>query len=200
MKKSRYAALFLAAVLSVSAFGSCNRHKPSTNIDDISIADVTTVPVAQNKIPADMGQSVTVNDTTFTLNSVISPENINENGQRYVFFDVTIKNNTDTTYSLSTLNNFYIILNGSTNVYSDVRTQLYAMQHFKDDAYFSDPFDIPAQSEFKGIVGGFLLDQNTTDFSVGFFPTKDTPTAKGDVIMIDVKSDSIVAPDASLLK
>ena len=148
MKKSRYAALFLAAVLSVSAFGSCNRHKSSTNIDDISIADVTTVPVAQNKIPADMGQSVTVNDTTFTLNSVISPENINENGQRYIFFDVTIKNNTDTTYSLSTLNNFYIILNGSTNVYSDVRTQLFALSRFKENTFFSDPFDIPANSEY----------------------------------------------------
>ena len=200
MKKFRAAALALAAVLTVSSMVGCKRNTGSDSSSSINIADMTTVPIGENKITASVGQSTTVNDTVFTLNSVISPADAEAEGKRYVYFDITINNNSSETYSLSTLNNFYLTMSDGTDVYSDVRTELYAMQNFKEGAYFSDPFDIAANSTFSGVVGGFLVDKNAESFSVGFFPTKGMPTAKGDVIIIDVNANDIIAPSAELLK
>ena len=201
MKRLKKAAITMAAFLTAVSIASCDRKTvSSTTTTDISIADTTTVPIGQNKINAAVGEAVTANDTVFTLNSIISPEEHSEDDKRYIYFDVTITNNTGSAYSLSTLNNFYLTLPNGSEVYEDVRTQLFAMSKFKEGSYFSDPFDIPANSEFKGIVGGFLIDKNAESVTVGFFPTKDSPTAKGDVILINVNAADFKTPDASVLK
>ena len=200
MKKFRTAALAMAVLLTAASFAGCNRKKVSSvNPDSMTIYEGTTVPVGENKTYSKIGEAVTINDTVFTINSVISPEELTEDDKRYIYFDVTINNNSGAAYSLSTLNNFYLTMNDGTEVYEDVRTQLYAMSHFKEESYFSDLFDVPA-GEFKGIVGGFLIRKDAESFTVGFFPTKDTPTAKGDVILIEVNASDIITPDASILK
>jgi len=201
MNINKITAIALTVIAAASAFAGCRRtSKTSVSEQSFSAVEPTTVVVGENKIRADLLQSVSANDTVFTLNSVVSPENMEAEGCKYVYFDITIKNNTNSAYSLSTLNNFYLIMPDGEEVYSDVRTQLFAMSRFKDDAYFNDPFEIPANGEFSGIVGGFLVDKNAESFTVGFFPTKDSPSDKDDVMLIDITSDKIKAPDASILK
>ena len=207
MKKFKSAALALAAVLTLASAAGCNRQTVSGNNTTVSdgranVQDspAETTPIGENKHDSSIGTPVTANDTTFTINSVISPDNMEEEGKKYIYFDVTIKNDSAADYSLSTLNNFYITMNDGTDVYSDVRTQLFALSRFKENTFFSDPFDIPANSEFNGIVGGFLVDKNAESFTVGFFPTKDDPTAKSDVIVVPVNASDITAPSADLLK
>lgn len=197
MKKFRTAAMAMSLLLAAS-FAGCNR-KTVSNIGVENNVPATTVPIGENEINAALGTAIKANDTVFTLNSVISPENTEEDGKRYIYFDISIAN-PGTAYSLSTLNNFYILMNDGTKIYEDVRTQLSAMTIFREGTFHSDPFDIPEHGEFKGIVGGFLVDKNAECFTVGFFPTKDTPTAKGDVILINVNASDIKAPDATMLK
>lgn len=204
MKMNRLTALALAAVMGSAIFTGCGQKKskiedqPSEQSSEIILDDAEHL--GKNKIKANLLETVSANDTVFTLNSVVSPEDKEDEGCRYVYFDVSIKNNTDTAYTLSTLNNFYLILDDGTEVYSDIRTQLYALSNFKENAYFSDPFEIPANGEFKGLVGGFLLKKDVEKFTVGFYPTKDSPRAKGDVMLIDITTDKIQTPDASIIK
>ena len=203
MKLYKLTALTLTAVLAAISVAGCGQktkkiepaHQQSSQIvyDDAE-------HIGENKIKANLLETVSANDTVFTLKSVISPDNMEDEGCNYIYFDVTIKNNSSTAYTLSTLNNFYLIMPDGTEVYSDIRTQLFAMSRFKENTYFSDPFEIPANGEFSGIVGGFLLDKNAESFTVGFFPTKDSPRAKGDVMLIDVAASDIKAPDASIMK
>lgn len=202
MQRLKKAAVTMAAFLTAVSVASCNRKTVSsvnTN-ENVSIVEATTVAVGENKIYAKLGEAVTANDTVFTINSVISPEELSADGKRYIYFDISLTNNTASAYSLSTLNNFYIVTENNEELYEDVGTQLFAMSKFKDDVYFSDPFDISANSEFNGIVGGFIVDKDTESFTVGFYPTKDTPTAKSDVILINVTSADIQTPDPSVLK
>lgn len=204
MKFNKYTALALVAVMSASVAAGCGEKKKTNDSSATSqtseIINDDEAHIGENKIEADLSETVSANDTVFTLNSVISPENMEDEGCIYVYFDVNIKNNSDTAYDLSTLNNFYIVTEDGTELFSDIRTQLFAMSRFKENTYFSDPFQIPANGEFKGIVGGFMLDKNVKNFTVGFYPTKDSPRDKGDVMLIDITSDKIQAPDASILK
>ena len=203
MKTNRFTALALAAVMGAAITTSCGQKKTTVTDTPSQTSEIImddAEHIGKNKIKANLLETVSANDTVFTLNKVVSPEDKEDNGCRYVFFDVTIKNNSSTAYTLSTLKNFYITLEDGTDIYSDIRTQLYASSNFKENTYFSDPFEIPANGEFKGLVGGFLLDKKVEKFTVGFFPTKDSPRAKGDVMVIDVTADNIQAPDASILK
>ncbi len=205
MKFNRFTALALTAIMSASAAVSCGEKKiisdsSSITPDSSQIIMDDEEHLGENKIKADLLETVSANDTVFTLNSVISPENVEDEGCRYVYFDVNIKNNSDSAYTLSTLNNFYIITEDGTEIFSDIRTQLYAVSNFKENSFFSDPFEIPANGEFKGIIGGFLLNKNVKKFTVGFYPTKDSPRDKDDVMVIDLTSDNIKAPDASVMK
>lgn len=184
---------------------SCGKKKiitdtPSSTPDSSQIIMDDEEHLGENKIQADLLETVSANDTVFTLNSVISPENMEDEGCIYVYFDVNIKNNSDSAYTLSTLNNFYITTDEGDELFSDIRTQLFAMSRFKENTFFSDPFDIPANGEFKGIIGGFMLKKSVKNFTVGFYPTKDSPRDKDDVMLIDLSVDQIKAPDASIMK
>lgn len=180
-----------AAMLLFTAVG-CKKDKvSSSNAKDPSIG--------ANEIKVEMSQEADANDTVFSLNSVIDAGAQTEEGEHYIYLDVTIKNNSDTAYSLSTLNNFYLIMPDKTEVYGHIRTQLYATSNF-NDKYFGSPFDIPANGEFRGVIGGFVLPEGQKNFTVGFFPTKEVDTNKYDVIKIEVDSSKIVTVPSDLLK
>ena len=49
------------------------------------------------------------NDTVFKLNSVIDSGAKSDDGERYLYLNVTIKNTSDTAYELNALNNFYLV-------------------------------------------------------------------------------------------
>ncbi|SHM76034.1 hypothetical protein [Ruminococcus flavefaciens] len=208
MKKTKLYALLLAAVLTASASAGCLGKKQSSTTtpqprpthaadDERSPVDLSSIGV--NVINGELGTMVSENDTDFTLNAVVDP-GMRDEKAKFIFFDITLRNNTDKEYELSTLNNFYIELPAGTKLYSEVRTQLYAGSHFKDDKYFVDPFTIPSNGQFSGLVGGFILNEDMNEFNVCFFPTGKDPNNKKTVIKYKITADNITAPDASVLK
>lgn len=200
--KSRLAAVILTSLLVPASLFSCSNKTSSSSDFDFptqSGEPVTTAKIGSIVIDADISENVNENDTVFTLNSVIDA-GIVEDGKKFIFFDITIKNDTDSSYSLSTLNNFYIILPDETDLYSTVRTQIYAINTFKEDRFFVDPFEIPAKSQFSGVIGGFTVDENIESFTVCFFPTKGNPDDKEKIIKIKVDANDIKTPGADLIK
>ena len=165
MKIPRTKALILAAVLALAPAAGCKHDTASSKSQT---------------------QSVT--------NSVDAGA-LSENNEHYIYLDVKIKNPTSTEYELSTLNNFFLILNDGTELSSAVRTQLYAVSNFSD-LYSGSPFTVPANGEFSGIIGGFTVPDGTNGFTVGFFPTRDDANNKTNLIKVEVKpSDIISLPD-----
>ncbi|MBE6858919.1 MAG: DUF4352 domain-containing protein [Ruminococcus sp.] len=188
-------AVLSAAVLVFGAVGCKHKIKSS----ETSNNTVTEYKIGVNKHEAEMSQEVNANETIFALNSVIDAGAQTENGEHYIYLDITIKNNTDSAYTLSTLNNFRLIMPDESEVYGHVRTQLYATNNFTDK-YFGSPFDIPANGEFRGIVGGFVVKADQKDFTVDFFPTKENELDKEDVVRVKVDASKIVSPPADLIK
>ena len=193
MRSFRKSIIILAAVLALTSAVGCKHdiisdseltspHK-ATNIEDVTIVN------AEISVEAD------ANETGFTLNRVIDAGALAENKDHFIYFDITVKNPTDSEYSLSTLNNFYITLKDGTELSSAVRTQLYAVNNFSDN-YHGSPFTVPANGEFSGIIGGFTIPDGVNEFTVGFFPTRDDHDNKANLLTIDVKpSDIIGVPD-----
>ncbi|MDE6775140.1 MAG: DUF4352 domain-containing protein, partial [Ruminococcus sp.] len=137
-----------------------------------------------------VGEEASVNDTAFVLNRVInSGEQPQEGGGTYYYFDVTIRNLTDITYNLNALNNFYVLTSDGNEYHFDVRTQLYAVNNIEN--YLPNPFEIPANGEVSGIIGGFVIPENTESLTVCFFPSKDDIHDKTNVIKVDVTSADI---------
>ncbi len=207
MKKFQITAFILTAVLAASSAVSCGNKKKSTStsdvIDDsISFSETVSTPegaVGEKEIKVNIDEEADENDTVFKLNSVIITEPQDDNN-RFVYCDVTIRNSTDSSYTLSTLNNFYLELPDGEKVYSNIRTQMYALNNFADGLYSSDPFEIPASGEFSGIIGGFILADGQNEFTVGFFPTKASPNDKASVITIDVTANDIKTVTSDMLK
>lgn len=191
----RSIAVLSAAVLVFGAVGCKHKIKSSETSNNTA----TEYKIGVNKHEAEMSQEVNANETIFALNSVIDAGAQTENGEHYIFLDITIKNNTDTAYTLSTLNNFRFIMPDESEIYGHVRTQLYAINNFSDK-YFGSPFDIPANGEFRGVVGGFVVGADQKDYYVEFFPTKDNELDKEDVVRIKVDASKIVSVPADLLK
>ena len=207
MKKTKLYALLLAATVTASVSAGCLGKKKSTytpqprptHADDDERSPVDLSTMGSNVINGELGTMISENDTDFTLNAVIDT-GMRDDNAKFIYFDITLRNNTDKEYELSTLNNFYIELPAGTKLYSEVRTQLYAGSHFKEDKYFVDPFTIPSNGQFSGIVGGFILNEDMNEFNVCFFPTGKDPNNKKTVIKYKITADKITAPDASALK
>ena len=208
MKKTKLSALLLAALIAASASTGCLSNKKSAtskkNKEDTtrptsaehSPVDLSKIGI--NEISGEIGKEIEANDTVFTLNAVIDA-GIRESEKKFIYFDITLKNNTDSEYSLSTINNFYVTVPEG-DLYSDVQTQLYAKGHFKDNKYFVDPFTIPSNGQFSGIIGGFKLEENANTFEVSFYPTGKDPNAKETVIKYEITADDITAPSDEVLK
>ena len=205
MKKNKLCAFLLAAVVTASASAGClDKHKKDTPkpprqevSDNRSPVDLSAI--GTNVINGELGTMVSENNMDFTLNAVIDPQ-VRDSGSKFIYFDITLRNNTATEYAMNTLNNFYIELLDGTKMYSEVRTQLYAESHFNKDKYFIDPFTIPSNGQFSGIIGGFIMEENVNDFSVCFFPTGEDPNNKETVIKYSITADKITEPDSSVLK
>ena len=214
MKTSKLFAFTLAAVLTASAAAGCLDKKSSSSKDvNISVdatepdngpalqpqENVKHGPVGENKVEAEIGKEETANDTSFTLNAVIDGGH-SDDGQKFLFFDITLKNATADAYTLSTLNNFYILTNDGEEIYSDVRSQLYANKYFNTEKYYADPFDIPSNGQFSGVIGGYTVDEDLNDFTLCFFPTGSDPLAKETVFNYKITADDIKEADSSLMK
>lgn len=191
MKKNKFIAIALLAVMALSVGCSDGSTVSNTSSGDSqSAGDTLSLEgIAQNEITANVSEDVTANDTTFRLNRVINSGNTDENGNPYIYLDVNISNATDKEYELSVLNNFYVLLADNSEVHFDIKTQLYAANSIEN--YSSSPFTIPANADFSGIVGGFILPKDTQDFTVCFFPTKDNKSDKTNVMKVSVSAQNM---------
>ncbi|MDE5770966.1 MAG: DUF4352 domain-containing protein [Ruminococcus sp.] len=206
MKKLKVVAVILAMSLAaVSAFSCSDKTTGNSNPNaDISYIDPNQ-PVQEeptkysggaNKTNSDFGQEIEVNSTAFTLNSAVKVHD-DQTGNDYMYINVTIKNKTDIEYEISSLNNFFVALDDSKEISSDVRTKIYALRNFPkcNDDYIT----IPANGEFTGfLAGGFIIPEGTDSFTVGFFPTLDNETNKSEVILAPVSAENISTDDSVL--
>lgn len=204
MKKTKLFAFILAAAMTASVYAGCSEKKNSSTIKERPISSGNKSPVdhesvGTNVIEGEIGKVVSENDTDFTLNAVIDPQ-VRDDGAKFIYLDITLRNSTDKEYDLSTLNNFYIELPDGVKLYSEVRTQLYANSNFKKDKYFLDPFKIPSNGQFSGMIGGFILNESMNEFKVCFFPTGEDINNKKTVIKYDITAEDIIAPDDSVIK
>ncbi|MBO4523206.1 hypothetical protein [Ruminococcus sp.] len=193
-------AFFLVASLMASLSTGCFNKNNLSDEDNFPTVNTEEVaPIGSTEIKGELGKAVTANNTTFTLRSIVVHTD-NAANERFIFFDIDLKNSTNNEYTLNTLNNFYIMLNDGTKVFSDVRSQLYAGGNIKKDKYFVDPFNIPSNGQFSGIVGGFILKDDIDSFTVCFFPTGSNPNDKGTVIEYSITADDLKELDSTLLK
>ena len=204
MKKFRLTAIILAMSLSaVSAF-SCSDKTSSSSNAEISYMDSNKPVEAEptkysgdaNKTNSAFGQEIEVNNTVFTLNSVVKvPDDASDND--YIYINVTIKNKTDIEYEFSSLNNFFLALPDGTEISSDVRTKIHSLTNFTK--CIDDYITIPANGEFTGfLAGGFIVPKGTDSFTVGFFPTLDDEINKSEVILSPVSAENISTDDSVL--
>lgn len=213
MKKIKYTAILLCASLILASVAGCKNNKSTVSDTSNSISDnntnnynVANTPkreIGKNEITAGMSEEISENDTVFKLNSVlITPDsqNTSEGERKYVYLDTEIKNNADISYDLNCLNNFILVLPDGSEVYSHIQTNVYATSSFKENVYTPDPFNIPANGTFSGIIGGFRVPPETDNFTICFFPTKDDPNNKESVIKIDVTADDIQTISSDFFK
>lgn len=204
MKKLKLTAIILAMSLSaVSAF-SCSDKTPSSPEQSITLINpdrseqqpITKYSADAKKTNSSFGQEMEVNNTAFTLNSVVRIKDTSS-GSDYIYINVTIKNKTDIEYRISSLNNFFLALPDNQEVPSDVRTRLYALNNFSKCV--DDYITIPANGEFTGfLAGGFIVPSGTDSMTVGFFPTLDNEINKSEVILAPVSADDISTDDSVL--
>ena len=211
MKTSKLLAFLLAAAVIAPAAAGCDDknnnaadNQPATSFNTNEELEPMTPPtehgpVGENEMAAELGKEISANDTDFTLNSVIDG-GTSDDGKKFLYLDITLRNDTDNAYTLSTLNNFYIITPGNEELYSDVRAQLYAQKKFNEEKFFTDPFDIPSNGQFSGIIGGYTVDAELTDFTLCFFPTGKDPLAKETVFKYNITAADIKPADPAILK
>ena len=106
MKKYRIIPLILAAVMAAAPLSSCSKGK-----DNSSSSQVVNKQegIAKTEIKAEISEVTLSNDTSFKLNNVIDYGKTDDDGNRFLYLDVTITNNTDKEYELNILNNFYAV-------------------------------------------------------------------------------------------
>ena len=214
MRKLQLTALLLCAAMALPAAGCGSKSSSSDSSETVAerIANGGDEPgeaptnvyqndsdhYGVNEEVVDMNQEADQNDTMFTLNKVYSITPEGNDSEKYIYFDVTIKNNTDKAYTLNILNNFYLIYPDGNEKYGDIKTELYANSHF--NSFNPSPFEIPANGELSGIVGGFAVSPQVEEFTVGFFPTQEDINNKENVIKVNVSADEIIADPDDILK
>ena len=135
MKKYRIAALLLTAAMAFSAAGCSDKSRSKVPTESSSIISNLQDPLASNSVEAGLTQETDLNQTMYTLNRVIDSGRKSEEGERFIYLDLTIRNSSNTDYELNCLNNFYILLDDGSEVHFDVRTQPYAQNNI--DGYHS---------------------------------------------------------------
>lgn len=209
MKSSKISALIFCAAMALSAV-SCEK-KDSKSSDSGSKSsgsgdyvnpgfDDTTKEKPQdntlnpnngeNKISAGLKEEAGANDTLFKLNSVVETDVI-DNGNKYVYLNVDISNNTDDDYNLSCLNNFYLLHDENVIETSDLITMFYAKNNLQNITINQDPFIVPANGTFSGFLCGFEVPESLNEFTVGFYPTQNDALNKSSVIEVKITKDDI---------
>lgn len=188
MKKYRIIPLILAAVMAAAPLSSCSKGKDNSSSSQVVVNKQDGL--AKTEIKAEISEVTLSNDTSFKLNNVIDYGKTDDDGNRFLYLDVTITNNTDKEYELNILNNFYVLYPDGEEAHFDIRTQLYAQNNI--DEYITNPFKLTANGELSGIIGGFIIPPDKNDFTVCFFPTQDVLTDKESVIKVNVTADNII--------
>lgn len=192
MKKSRISALFLAAAIAFTPAFGCKKTDESSRSSTGQYAQFPEI--GKNQINVSLGESTSLNDTSYTLNSVIDSGRIKD-GLKYIYLDVTIKNESDKPYKMSGLNNFYLLLDDGTEILTDVRADIYAKQSVNG---YEQLLNIAAGSEYNGYIG-FCIDENISDFKVGFFATGVTDD-RSSVVFCEIKADDIISAPEDMIK
>ncbi|MCM1132231.1 MAG: hypothetical protein NC340_02045 [Ruminococcus flavefaciens] len=194
MKKNKFISLALLAVMVLSV--GCSDGSTVSNTSTVSPSQssgsgnaLSLEGIADNEVSANVSEDATANDTTFRLNRVIDSGKTDDSGNPYIYLDVNISNSTATEYELSVLNNFYVLLADNSEIHFDIKTQLHATNNIEN--YSASPFAVPANGEFSGIIGGFVLPKDTQDFTVCFFPTQDNKSDKSNVVKVSVSAQNM---------
>lgn len=189
MKKFKFAVLFLAAAIAIIPSTGCRLNSSSdsdSSSDSSGYAGMSDVAVTQ--MTTSLGDETTVDSTTYTLNRVIDSGMVKDD-LKYIYLDVTIKNSYDEDYETNALNNFYLILEDGTEITTDIRADNYGKQSIDGYEHLSE---IPAGGEFSGYIG-FCVDEDVTDFTVGFFVTGSDINDKSTVIYCSVGDGDIIS-------
>lgn len=191
MKKNKIISFALLAIMALSV--GCSDGSTVSNTSPSSSQSsgnaLSLEGIAQNEITVNVSENANANDTTFRLNRVINSGKTDDNGNPYIYLDVNISNATDKEYELSVLNNLYVLLADNSEVHFDIKTQLYATNNIEN--YSASPFTVPANGDFSGIIGGFVLPKDTQNFTVCFFPTQDNKSDKTNVVKVSVSAQNI---------
>jgi len=219
MKKLKYTSLILSAVTAVCLAGcSGNETKTVPTTDNIRVSDgnsantpnnsnnasktiydtqkTTHVPANVNSQDISVGSETSLNSTGFQLDKVVRVKNDNGEGD-YIYLGVRINNETDTEYTITSLNNFFLTLPDGTEVSSHIKPKMYATNKYKK--CYDDPITIPANNLFTGfIAGGFIIPSDCDSFKVNFIPTLDNPNNKSNIITCEVTASDITDDDSSM--
>lgn len=193
MNKLKTTVLMLVTLVSAVPFlTGCQSDTVSSSA---SVSYVENENIGKNKHEADLGASVTVDTTTFTVHNVIDVNKTSDDGGKYIYVKYTIKNSSDKNFKVDNLNNFYISIDGK-NYNNDVRANLYAKQSIKD---YVELDSVPAGEEVTNYVG-FIVPENTKSVTCGYYVTSGEKTDKQDTIICEVASSEWIQPPADMLK
>jgi len=194
MNKFRTAILMLTALVSVVPFSTGCAEENSSSAS-VSYVQTENKDIGKNKHETDLGASVTVDTTSFTVHSVIDVNKTTEDGEKYLYVKYTISNSSDKNFNVDNLNNFYITAGGKT-YHNDVRTNLYAKQSIND---YVELDNVPAGGEVTNYVG-FIVPSDTSTVTCGYYVTSGEKTDKQDTIICEVPSSEWIQPPEGMLK
>lgn len=207
MKNLKLTALLLCAAMAIPCAVGCQKHSSSSKSSSSNSGEPITISnntdLGKNKIKASIAQEAVANETTFKLNSVVQTEKVKRGDnpeKKYIYLDVEIKNESDSDYNLSSLNNVWLRIGENTVKTCDIITRFYASEYIKDDKFIIDPFVVPAHSTVSGYITGYEVDPSLDKFTVEFFPTQNDIHNKETVIQIEVTPDMIKSIPAEDLK
>ena len=161
-----------------------------SNPDNLQQSDQESSEVSEvSEVEISVAQEADENQTVFRVDSVLDVGVQTDDGMKYIYPLVTIKNSSDTDYDLSSLNNISILLDDGTEVHYDIRTQLYADDNIEN--YLPKVITVPAGGEVSGYAGGFIVPDGTDSFTVCFYPTQNEPRNKNTVIKCPISAENI---------
>lgn len=196
MNKFRTAILMLTALISVVPFSAgCSDENSSSSANVSFVENSQNENIGKNKHEADLGASVTVDTTTFTVHNVIDVNKTTEDGEKYIYVKYTINNSSDKNFDVDNLNNFYLTIDGK-NYNNDVRANLYAKQSING---YVELDSVPAGGEIENYVG-FVVPADTSAVTCGYYVTSGEKTDKQDTIICEVKSSEWIQPPEGMLK
>ena len=95
MNKFRTAILMLTALISVVPFSAgCSDENSSSSTNVSFVENSQNDNIGKNKQEDDLGASVTVDTTTFTVHNVIDVNKTTEDGEKYIYVKYTISETT----------------------------------------------------------------------------------------------------------